>query len=135
MSNIPIKFKHNFPLIGQIFRFGVVGLTATSVHFCTVIFLVQVYALAPLVANIFAFMIAFQVGYFGHRWWTFANTIALHRVAFLKLLIVQVGNLIANESLFYIFLCYHLPYPIALLIVLTILPFFTFAFSKLWVFK
>lgn len=124
-----------FPLFPQIFRFGVIGLSSSFVHFFTVIVLVQNRLFLPLVANIIAFLFAFQVSYWGHRKWTFSETVVPHRFALQRLLLVQLANLLANESLFYLFLAYHIPYPIALLVILTTLPIFTFTASKLWVFR
>lgn len=123
------------PLFRQIFRFGVVGVIAAVAHFNMVVFLVQNFQYAPLVANAFAFLVSFQMSYWGHRLWTFGDTVTLHRVAIPKLLLVQLINFLANETLFYIFLSCNLPYPIALIIVLTILPIFTFISSKLWIFR
>lgn len=119
----------------QIFRFGLVGITTAAIHLATVVFLVQNFSLIPLTANIFGFLLAFQMSYWGNRIWTFPQTLALHRSAFSKLLLVQIVNFSANELLFYVFLNLGLPYPVALLIVLTILPVFTFISSKTWVFK
>lgn len=129
------RFANYLPLFAQIFRFGVVGLIAAAVHFYIVVYLVQTQAYAPLVANVFAFIISFQMSYWGHRLWTFGDVEILHRIALPKLLFVQLMNFAANETLFYIFLKCSLPYPIALIIVLTILPIFTFISSKLWVFR
>jgi len=119
----------------QVFRFGIVGVTAACIHFTTVVLLVQNFFLAPMLANIFGFLIAFQASYWGNRLWTFSQTITLHHVAFSRLLLVQLINFSANELLFYIFLSLNLPYPLALLTVLTILPVFTFFSSKMWVFR
>ncbi len=124
----------NFPLISQIFRFGVVGVIAASVHFGVVVYFVQAFAWAPLVANIGGFVVAFQLSYWGHRTWTFYDSEVQHHVAYSKLLFVQLLNLTINEILFYFFLSLHLPYTIALLIVLAILPVLTFIVSKWWVF-
>lgn len=123
------------PLFFQLVRFGIVGLSAAALHFSIVVCLVHYLQLAPLVANVFAFLFAFQVSYWGHRCWTFKWTTASHRIALPKLLIVQLINFGINETLFFIFLSLNYPYPIALLIVLTILPIFTFIVSKWWVFK
>lgn len=125
--------KH-YALIAQVIRFGLVGLTAASIHFFTVIFVVQLSGIKPLIANFFGFIVAFQMSYWGHRRWTFRQTSASHRVALPRLLCVQLINFTANESLFYFFLLLNLPYPVALLIVLTVLPIFTFVMSKRWVF-
>jgi putative flippase GtrA len=122
-------------LIAQLFRFGMVGLSAAAIHFCTVVLLVQNDIYPPLIANVIAFIISFQMSYWGHRLWTFNDTITAHREAYSKLIIVQLLNLAASEGLFYFFLTLQLPYPVALLIVLTILPLFTFTVSKFWIFR
>jgi putative flippase GtrA len=121
-------------LFFQVFRFGVVGLVAAAIHFSIVVMLVHVGSLIPLLANVFGFAIAFQVSYWGHRLWTFPDNGILHRIALPKLLFVQLLNFAANETLFYILLSLNVPYPIALIIVLAVLPVFTFMASKLWVF-
>lgn len=135
MSNFTRKIVPFFPLFLQVMRFGVVGVSAAFVNFSIVVMLVQWTAMEPLMANIFGFMISFQVSYFGHRKWTFSDVVVLHRLALPKLLIVQIGNLFASEFLFYFFLSLKLAYPLALLCVLMILPIFTFITSKLWVFR
>lgn len=125
-----------FPLFKQLVRFGIVGLCAASVHFSIVTVLVEHHVLEPLIANIFAFFISFQVSYWGHRSWTFNGTTALHRVAFPKLLLVCSLGLVANETLFYFFLnVLHFPYQVALVLVLMILPLINFTVGKVWVFK
>lgn len=128
-------YQNYLPLFLQLCRFGVVGLAAAAFHFSIVVGLVQTFAFAPLVANVFAFFISFQMSYWGHRRITFSGTAVLHREAYPKLVLVQVLTFCANESLFYFFLSLHLPYPIALLIVLATLPIFTFVCSKWWVFR
>lgn len=129
------KLTTDLPWLPQLVRFGLVGVTAAAIHFAIVVLLVQKAGLAPLVANIFGFLISFQASYWGHRCWTFQGTMIVHTIAFPKLLLVQVLNLAANEALFYVFLACDLPYPVALLIVLTILPLYTFVISKVWVFN
>ena len=124
-----------YHLLGQLFRFGVVGLTAAAFHFAIVVAMVEHAGLQPLLANPFAFVIAFQLSYWGHRKWTFAGTTSLHREAFPRLVAVQTVNFAANETLFYIFLTMNLPYTAALFIVLTIFPLFTFASTRFWVFS
>src|SRR3990167_7826463 len=100
MSNMTRTAIHYFPLVKQLFRFGIVGLTAASIHFGAVVFLVQFFSLQPLIANVFAFAVSFQMGYWGHRLWTFHEATILHRVALPKLLLVQTAAFAANETLF-----------------------------------
>jgi putative flippase GtrA len=130
-----MQLRAYLPLFYQLFRFGIVGLTAAAMHFGIVVLLVQNWNIQPLLANIFGFAGGFQISYWGHRMWTFNDTNTLHRVALTRLLVVQIISLLANETLFYIFLSMNLPYPVALLVVLTTLPIFTFVSSKLWVFR
>lgn len=123
-------------LLRQLIRFGMVGATAATVHFSLVIFFVEIGQLQPLVANVIGFVVAFQVSYWGHRYWTFHGTSALHRVALPKLLLVASSGFAANESLFYLFtVSLNLPYPIALFIILSILPIINFTLGKFWVFR
>lgn len=128
--------KKYSPLIYQLMRFGIVGVSAAAVHFSVVVFLVQVGLVKqPLVANVFGFMLAFQVSYSGHRFWTFRGTTVTHKTAWAKLLLVSASGFCANEGLFYLFLTVAgLPYPLALFIVLAIMPIITFTLSKFWVF-
>ena len=135
MNKVFLQAIERVPLFSQLVRFGVVGLLAALIHFSTVILLVQTYHFVPLTANILGFLIAFQFSYWGHRKWTFNDTESMHRVAVSKFLCVQMLNFAMNELLFYVFLSFNLPYPVALIIVLTVLPIFTFAASKLWVFR
>jgi putative flippase GtrA len=124
-------------LLKQIMRFGIVGGSAAFVNFSIVVMLVESGVLQqPLYANMVAFVFAFQVSYFGHRYWTFSDTVTEHRVAMTRLLLVSGTNFFANEGLFYFFLnTFQMPYMLALLLVLAILPIVTFTFSKLWVFR
>ena len=135
MNKLVALCRFYLPLFFQIFRFGVVGLTAAFVHFGVVVLLVQNVRLTPLNANIFGFMVASQVSYWGHRIWTFEARDTLHSIALPRILLVQMFNFAANQTLFYIFLTLHLPYTIALIVVLTVLPIFTFLSNKFWVFR
>lgn len=129
------NLRSHTELLRQFFRFGIVGFLAAMVHISIVAYLVQLHHFIPLVANIYAFLISFQASYWGHRFWTFHDSDALHAVAIPKLLIIQIVNFAANEALFFIFLSLKIPYILALVLVLSILPVFTFASSKLWVFR
>jgi putative flippase GtrA len=119
----------------QIMRFGVVGVTAALVHFSTVVLLVQDLHYAPLIANIAGFIVSFQFSYFGHRIWTFSETEVSHREAYPKLALIQSFNFGINEFLYYFLLSMNLPYQPALIIVILVMPIFTYFVSKWWVFQ
>src|SRR5579864_7998819 len=131
-----LKSSAYLPLFLQFTRFGLVGLTAALVHFTVVVLLVEGQGLRPLLANVLAFCLAFQVSYWGHRYWTFRGTEQRHGLAFPRLLLVSSLAFLANESLFYILMTqFKLPYRPALILVLSVLPLAVFLVNKLWVFK
>jgi len=121
--------------VTQIAKFLTIGSFAAVVHFSVVVLLVQLFHYVPLIANVAGFVVSFQLSYWGHRLWTFSDTMVSHREAYPKLVVVQVVNFSVNESLYFLFLSLGLPYQLALLIVLAILPVFTFITSKFWVFQ
>lgn len=124
------------PLFYQIIRFGLVGGLAAAIHFAVVIGLVEATLAKPLVANMLAFLVAFQVSYWGHRCWTFNAKTIYHYTALLRLFAVAISGFILNQSLFFVlFTMFKLPYQLALLIVLAILPILTFTLGKCWVFR
>jgi putative flippase GtrA len=130
------KYNNLPPLLKQLIRFGFVGSCAAATNFVLVILAVETCGLKPLTANAFAFLLAFQVSYFGHRRWTFSGTTARHSVAFPKLFLICGLGFFANEGLFYIFLTvFKLQYLAALFLVLTILPIVNFTLGKFWVFR
>ena len=84
--------------------------------------------------NVFAFLLAFQVSYLGHRYWTFNHQ--KHSLASLpKFFSVAAGGFLINEGVFALLL--HLSgwyYPIALGITLVLIAILTFLLGKFWAF-
>ena len=120
--------------ISQLARFGVVGVGAMAVHWLVVRLLVPA-GLAPLVANVLGFAIAFNVSYFGHRSWTFASD-ADHRSTFWRFLSVALISFALNEVMYFLLLRFTtLDYQLALGIVLVAVAVLTFVLSKTWAFR
>jgi len=120
----------------QITRFGFIGALAAGVHITAVAFQVESFNVKPLLANILAFILAFQVSYFGHKHWTFKRSDLSHAKSMPKFFIVALGSFILNESLYTVLLnLFHLQYIVALILVLMIVPIVTFTFSKTWAFN
>lgn len=120
-------------MIGQLARFGVVGIAAMAVHWLVVAALVPL-GLAPLLANIVAFAVAFNVSYAGHRHWTFAAT-ARHESTFKRFLGVALLSFALNEILYYLLLRAGLEYRVALFLVLVAVAALTFVLSRYWAFR
>jgi putative flippase GtrA len=120
----------------QLFRFGVVGALAASVHFLSVYAIVSIIDLIPIIANIFAFLIAFIVSYFGHSLWTFGHKKHNHSSAATKFFSVAVFSFIVNEGGYFLLLEYtSMHYLLSLFIVLITVPVMTFILSKYWAFN
>ncbi|MDF1761168.1 MAG: GtrA family protein [Coxiellaceae bacterium] len=122
-------------LLSQVMRFAIVGMSSSVVHFSSVMLLVEFGDLRPLIANIFAFLIAFLVSFFGHWLWTFAGTTQNFRQSLPRFFTIATVSFGLNE-LFYWYLLHrvHMYYPVALIIVLCCVSVLTFTASKLWAF-
>ncbi|MBK1830333.1 GtrA family protein [Verrucomicrobiaceae bacterium R5-34] len=116
-------------------RFLVVGLCAMAVHFLLVIVFVNL-EVQPLVANVFAFLAAFQVSFWGHSSWSFADICGSRGKSMLRFFAVAVGSFLLNELLFAGLLQWTtLPYQLALVLVLGFVAGITFLLSKFWAFQ
>lgn len=119
----------------QLFRFGCVGCLAALVNMCLLYYLVTYYFIPPLWANAVAFVVAFQVSFWGHRYWSFSSSQQVG-LSLVKFLLVAVISFLANESLYAFFLYHlHFHYLISLICVLCVVPPLTFLFSKIWAFR
>jgi len=128
--------RSHVPLLLQLIRFSITGGLATITHFMTVVLLVELTSLHPLSANVFGFFCGFIVSFSGHRFWTFADTTQLVRIALSRFFLIAIINFICNQSLYYIFLTkFHWNYTVALILVLGTMASITFLVSKLWVFR
>lgn len=122
--------------IKQIFLFGAVGITSSLTHLLMVYLFVNHLKLQPAIANIFAFLIAYPVSFFGHSYLTFASRPHRRHLSFYRFLIVAVLGFLLNEGLYLIFLYYtSFHYLLSLGIILIIVPAITFVLSKFWAFS
>lgn len=119
---------------GEVLRFGVVGVTATLVHFGVLNAAVRLAGLDPVIANGIAFSVAVFVTYVGQSLWVFRQPIyAPGRLQ--KFATSAVGGLVANMALMALFSdLFGLHYNIAFGLCLIIVPGCQFVVNKLWVF-
>ena len=129
-------------MIGQFHRFReiilfiIVGGSAFLTHLLTVFVLVHFMGMAPLVANIFGFLLSFNVSFWGHHCCTFKGHGACPKRAMRRLFLLASVNFVVNEGAYYILLhVFGLQYLVALIINLTVLAFITFLIAKCWVFR
>jgi putative flippase GtrA len=118
------------------FKFAIVGGVAATVHFCIVLLLVETLQLHPLLANIFAFFVAFCVSFSGQRLFTFADRQRTLKESIGPYFLISATGFIANELLFIVALYYfETPYQLALFMVLLIVAIGTYLGSKYWAFS
>lgn len=121
-------------MIGELVRFGIVGVAAMATHWSVVALLVPL-GLAPLLANIIGFAVAFNVSFFGHHHWTFTSADS-RKDTFKRFLGVALLGFVINEVMYAALLKFTgLDYRIALFIVLAAVAGLTFILSRLWAFR
>lgn len=110
-----------------------IGATSTLVHVSVVALLVSLLRFHPLAANVVAFFTAFNVSYFGHRKFTFAQLHDNKQLQLPHFLIVAMTGGLLNEYLYYLFLHYtQLNYLSSLCIVVSMVAIYTFTASRYW---
>lgn len=120
----------------ELFWFGVVGVSAMLLHFGAVAWVLVPLGIAPLLANVLGFLIAFQLSYWGHRLQTFRAAHIPHRQALPRFFGVACLSFLVNEAMYALLLRFTpLEYRAALLLVLVAVAVLTFALSKLWAFR
>lgn len=120
----------------QAFYFLIIGALASIVNFILVFIIVHLGLAKPLVANFFAFLIAFNISYFGHRFLTFSTTTQSHTKAGSQFFINALIGLIINEITYYVLLhILYIQYLVALFITIGLVAVYTFVVSKFFIFK
>jgi len=122
-------------MTGEALRFIIVGVSALLTHWLVVILLVSAAGLPPLVANVFAFLVAFNVSYFGHRHLTFNASERSHRQTLPRFATVAASSFLVNEALYWLLLNFTpLRYDLAMLLVLGTVAGMTYLLGKFWAF-
>ena len=124
---IALKLSH------RLIYFVLIGASAASVHVLTVLNLVTYLQFQPLVANILAFLLAFNVSFLGHRYLTFANLHDEKQLSLPHFFLVAASAGVINEILYFVLLDYTtLNYLIALILVLVLVSVYSFIISRFW---
>ena len=119
----------------QLIQFVLVGGAAAATHLAVVGLLVTFAGLAPLHANVLAFLIAFVVSYNGHALLTFSSAQVRGWAVMAKFFAVACLSFAANEFLYYIALHWlHWHYLPSLFAVLLVVAVVTFVAAKFWAF-
>jgi putative flippase GtrA len=120
----------------QIFKFGLIGISASLVHWLTVVIIVESFAIQPLLANIFGFLCSFTLSYQGHSNWTFKSTVPRGHQPLPRFVVVAILGFGLNESLYYLFYTVEkMNYIVGLTLAILLTSICTFVLSKIWAFN
>jgi len=120
----------------QPLQFVLVGGCAAATHLAVVALLVQLAQMAPLAANVLAFLVAFVVSYNGHALLTFASARARGWRVAGRYFAVACLSFVANELLYALALDWlHWHYLWSLAGVLVLVALGTFVLAKFWAFR
>jgi putative flippase GtrA len=123
---------------GRVGRFVVVGCAAAAVHWSVVRGVVDGWAVAPLLANVLGWLVAFGVSFAGHHRWTFGDAPGRDvRRSLPRFLLVSLAGFVVNEATYAVLLggLGGWRYDIVLAVVLVAVAGLTFVASRLWAFR
>jgi putative flippase GtrA len=105
------------------------------VHLGSVALVLVPLGLPPLVANIFAFLLAFQVSHLGHHRFTFSVADAPMARSRRRFFMVALSSFLVNEAMYALLLRFtDLDYRVALAVVLIAVAALTFVSARQWAF-
>lgn len=119
----------------ELLWFGIVGVSAMLVHLASVALVLVPLGLPPLLANLFGFLLAFQVSHLGHHRLTFSAVAAPVARSRRRFFAVALVSFLVNEALYALLLHFTpLDYRLALAIVLIAVAALTFVSARQWAF-
>ena len=119
----------------RIGRFGVVGLGATGVHMAMAVALMELGSIAPLKANLIAFLTAFFFSFFGHHYWTFEGGEAMRHRMLRFFVIAFTAFALNNVLLVFLISTEALEKTAAVMLAVLVIPFVSFVLSRVWAFR
>jgi putative flippase GtrA len=118
----------------QVSKFGMTGIIATIVHSLVLVVLVEFGGWAPTPANLVAFLSAAVVSYTGNYYWTYDSN-RDHRHSIWRFVFVALIAALMNYLIFTLMVDqWNAHYLLALVVVITIVPLFSFTVQRYWVF-
>lgn len=111
------------------------GFFATLAYYVLGLFFVNLLKLPLLVGNTLAFLLSFVVSYIGQAHWTFKTNRSIGETL-PKFAMAQIFGFFLNSFIIDT-LCrrFTIPYPLAMLVAIGIVPLVTFLLCKFWIFR
>lgn len=122
-------------LTREVIGFIVIGIIGTVIHVGVGLSVNGLLKVGPLTANVIGYTSAFTFSYFGNSAATFSRP-ARDLPQFVRFMTVSLAMFGLNEAIVFAGLTYgHLPYKLALVPALSIVPVVSFLVSKVWAFQ
>ena len=126
----------NLESFKQMVRYGVVGVIGASIHFGTVILLVEVFKQNPVYSSAFGFSIVVAISYLLNKHWTFKVKEKGKSNRFFKYIVVSCLGFGINVSIMYYSVnIAHWSYILGQSIVTVVIPVSNFTLNKFWTFS
>lgn len=123
-------------ILGQVAWFVMVGCAAAATHWAVVVITVSGLNLAPLLANVVGWLIAFAVSFGGHYTLTFRHQKAPLGRALRRFFMVSALGFAINEAAYaWLLHATRLRYDILLALILIAIAVMTFILGRLWAFR
>jgi putative flippase GtrA len=127
-------------LVRQMFKFGVVGLTASLIHVGVFLLCIETFSVRPLVANCIAFCVALPSAFTGHYYWTFNKgrdiEFKVIHTYFRRYFCTALFGFSMNSLVVAVVVnTMHMSHLYAMLLMITVVPVATFAISRSWAFS
>ncbi|UQG54442.1 MULTISPECIES: GtrA family protein [unclassified Marinobacter] len=118
----------------QIIRYGITGLIGTTVHFGTLFFLVEIYAVDAVKASSCGFILTVIISYILNYFWTF-KTRGNHLPTFIKYLSVSCSGLLLNALIMHVGVNnFGFHYGISQAFVVLVIPLTNYLINHYWTF-
>ena len=126
----------NNPLITLLFRYGIVGVAASVVHFTIAYIAFEKIHINFFISHFIGFLFGLITAYFGHYFYSFKDD-EDHGKRFPKFLVTALVALILHQGGAFVFVnVFQLNYSKQVLPLLVVtVPVFTFLLNKFWVFS
>ena len=120
-------------LAREIIIFGIIGVLATAVHYSVALLSVELVALSVYLGNLFGYLCAVCVSYFGHGIFTFRTTLSFSIAG--KFVVGSVVVLLFGMMILFLMeKLLAMPHRISFAVVVTTSPIISFIFNKFWVY-
>ncbi len=120
----------------EVLRFGIVGVTATLVHFTVLTLAVERLGAIPALANGSAFIVAVCVTYLGQSLWVFRGHAGRSSAQLMRFAVSLLIGFVANVSVMAMTTqLLGLSYQIGFLLSCVAVPVLSFFINKFWVFR